>query len=344
MDLGSIVNKLSELKIGLDIRGDINVNNVDFNASMLLDKPEKKPSENFSRYTRFTTFPRYTRNKTYDGVNNFFYKTYFAPTVPITLNDLINSKVYNIGTNVKYIPKKRDFISVFSNLGKMAGVLKYIVGKRKLKPITIDEAKTLGFIEQNINLILSIYFDNKNVLTLKGRKYYIQSFDWSEQFNIIQSEKIKTKSKNITNTRILGKPYYKINVTLYVLNEESNKNPNEVKQLGCKIRKNKINEDLYNLGFIKQKPSNVITKKIKYTTVINPLVEKSKLSSTKKTGYKWYEDQDKKELRMRERLKEIEEQQRLLRERENLRKKLYPVKNRTRKIKNYYTNTSDLFQ
>jgi len=233
----------------------------------------------------------------------------------------------------------------------MTRLIRFIVGEKKIKPITINEAKELGFIEQNIDLILSIYFDKNHVLTLKGRKYYIHSFDWSGQFEYVQKPPSKTTGKS--TPKIINKPYYKINVTLYVLNEESNKNPVEVKQLGCKIRRNKINEDLYKLGFIKQKPSNVITKKIKYTTVINPLAEKSgfkpkikpSLNTTRKTDYKRYNFDNKNEDYMKKRLKEIEEQQRLMREREKIRRRLNQKNsytNKTRK-RNNEPSTSQFF-
>jgi hypothetical protein len=342
MEWSSILNKLSELKIELDIRGDINLNNLEFNTSMISgSSKENEVVKDVNRYTR------YKQGRKFDDLNKKnTYKTYFTPTIPITYNNLVNSKLYNIGSSSKssdYIPKNADFIRVFSDLGNMTRLIRFIVGEKKLKPITINEAKELGFIEQNIDLILSIYFDKNNVLTLKGRKYYIHSFDWPGQFEYVQKPPSKTFSKitGKTTGKIINKPYYKINITLYVLNEESNKNPVEVKQLGCKIRRNKINEDLYKLGFIKQKPSNVITKKIKYTTVINPLVEKSgfkpkikpSLNTTRKTEYKRYKYDNKNEDYMKKRLKEIEEQQRLMREREKIRRRLNQTNSNTNKTR-----------
>lgn len=352
MEGSYILNKLSELNIGLDIRGDINLDNVEFNASMI--SGIKKENESLKKLDMSSRY-RY-RRQIDDRTRTSVYKTYFTPTIPITYDNLVNSKIYGIGPYRRpsgYVPTKSDFVGVFSDIGSMIRLTKYIIGTRRLKPITIDQAKELGFIEKNIDLILSIYFDSKNVLTFKGRKYYINSFDWSGNFELIRPPPSKTTNK-ITGktTTVTRKPYYKINITLYVLNEDSNKNPEQRKQLSCKIKKIKINEDLYKLGFFKRKPSNVITKRLKYTSITNPLVEKSKLKSsqTRKMDYRNYGRYDydnKKQTQMKNRLKEIEEQQRLMREREKLRRRLNERNNDstyTRKKRNENTSSSDLFR
>jgi len=80
MEWSSILNKLSELKIELDIRGDINLNNVDFNTSMLLSGSKENESlkyvNRYARYKQGRNFDDLTKKNTY--------KTYFTPTIPIT--------------------------------------------------------------------------------------------------------------------------------------------------------------------------------------------------------------------------------------------------------------------
>ena len=95
----------------------------------------------------------------------------FIPMIPITMNELIKS---NVGVK-KNTYRPSDFINIFSNPQNLNTVIQYIKTKTNIKPLTIEEAERKGYIKNNIDLILSIYFDNENKLTYNNRIFPIHS-------------------------------------------------------------------------------------------------------------------------------------------------------------------------
>jgi len=149
-------------------------------------------------------------------------KIYFVSNIPITMRDLINSKIF---TPDKINPS--DFIQKFTNEYYFNKFISYM--KNKQKKIYKKEPND-NIIKNNINLILSILFNNNFNLKYNNRYYSIDYYDWDFTYD---------KSKST----------YIINIILYILDQSFDKENNK-KKTGCIIRLRKI----YNqLGF-KNKP------------------------------------------------------------------------------------------
>jgi hypothetical protein len=156
----------------------------------------------------------------------------FIPMIPITMNELIKS---NVGVK-KNTYRPSDFINVFSNPQNLNTVIQYIKTKTNIKPLTIEEAERKGYIKNNIDLILSIYFDNENKLTYNNRIFPIHSYTWNGEYS-----KIPVNGKSVPN--------YKINIELYLLDNRSSGNNTERNSMTCDLKRRNIAMDLKELGF-----------------------------------------------------------------------------------------------
>lgn len=198
MDLSSNFN-ISELLISINVLGDINF-----------------------KITKFT--PKMTYSSSYQNT------ILFVPNIPITLDSLIKSNVAVKKNN--YIPS--DFINVFSNPTLLNKVIRYIKQRSDFKPTSIEDAERKGYIRDNINLILSIYFANDNKISINYKKYPIHSYQWDEEYQTVKSNK---------------KLYdYKINIDLYVLDTSKTGKSSERRELTCDKKRRNIALDLKSLG------------------------------------------------------------------------------------------------
>jgi len=194
---------ISELAIAINVLGDINIK---------IDKFNPKTIYKFSREN----------------------KILFIPTMPITMNNLINSNV--IVKKNEYKPS--DFVDVFSNPQKLNTVIQFIKQTKNIKPVTIDIAERNGIVKKNIELILSIYFSRDNKFIYNNRSFPIHSYRWNEIFT--------SKPSSITTKKV---PLYYITIDLYVLNDKKTGNLNERNILTCEIKQTNIIKDLNELGF-----------------------------------------------------------------------------------------------
>ncbi len=155
----------------------------------------------------------------------------FVPNVRITLDTLIKSNVAIKKT--KYKPS--DFVNVFSNPNLLNKVIRYIKQKSNFKPTSIKEAERKGYIKDNIDLILSIYFADDNQILINNKKYPLHSYEWNGEYKTVKS------NQNITN--------YNIDLDLYVLNQNKSGDISQKRALTCDIKRRKIALDLKELGF-----------------------------------------------------------------------------------------------
>jgi len=196
----STSSKLSELIISINVLGDIHYTINKFNPKMIYSS----------------------------SIEN---RILFIPNIPITMNSLIKS---NVTVNKdKYRPS--DFINVFSNPTLLNKVIQFIKTKN-IKNVSTQEAEQKNYIKNNINLILSIYFDNDNKLTINNRRYPIHSYKWDQMYTINKS--LDKKNEN-----------YNVNVEVYVLDEKKSGNINERISLTCDMKRRNIALDLKELGF-----------------------------------------------------------------------------------------------
>lgn len=290
----------SYLKITLDLRGDISENNVKFSPTMVA-----KESGNI---------------------------IFFIPTIPIRFDDLKKAKLYNIKN-----PTEKDFLTVFNDRGRLNYLIEFINKTRGIKPRTLDEAMADGVIEQNIDLILSIYFNKNNILTHRNKKYIIHSFTWDNKVAV--SKKTKSKYSMIKNIDVdvaTLNPNYKIRIKLYLLNESAEKNLVERYKSECKIKKNKIFEDLYRLNFLKEKQKVDTVRHLRYKPE-NYIKRYSRKNERRPSYYKNKQEEiNKKMLDLKERAKLLREMDKLLKERAGKKpSKGGSNRRRTLKIKKY---------
>lgn len=154
----------------------------------------------------------------------------FVPNVPITMDTLIKS---NVGVKKeRYRPS--DFINVFSSPILLNQVIQYIKKNTNIKPVSISEAERKGYIKSNIELILSIYFDNENFISIINRNYPIHSYNWDGAYKATKT------TKNVVN--------YTINIDLYVLSDKKSGTISERTLLTCDMKRRNIAIDLKGLG------------------------------------------------------------------------------------------------
>ena len=150
---------------------------------------------------------------------------YFIPTIPITLKNLINSNLIN-----KNNITRSDFIDVFTNFFYLNKVLNSIKKNKTFRELDLsnpsDNNLVKNIIENNINLILSIFFNNKNKLLYTGREYPISNFVWNGKYNTI-----------LTGGKF---PNFSIQITLNVLNSNKYGTKKQFKTLTCNDRKKRI--------------------------------------------------------------------------------------------------------
>lgn len=182
---------------------------------------------------------------------------YFVPTVPITFNNLVGANII-----YKKDPTPSDFMNVFTNPYQLNRVLRYIKQDSKFTPITLETAKEKGFIQKDIELILSIFFNDGNKLIYRGSEYPIYSYDWDGKY---------------VEEKTIGRfPNYRINLTLSVLNSRKTGTEQEKKKLDCQMRKRRI---LKTLG-IETTPIQGI-KRLPSLTTSGPVTYKHSTSYTR---------------------------------------------------------------
>ena len=158
-------------------------------------------------------------------------KVLFIPNVPINMEDLIKSNV--IVKKERYNPS--DFINVFSNPSLLNRLIQYIKRNKGIKQVSTEEAERKGYIKSNIKLILSIYFDSENKISINNRNYPIHSYNWNDEYTSIKT------NKNV--------PDYSINLELYVVGSENYINTSDRGRITCDIKRRNIQLDLKRLGF-----------------------------------------------------------------------------------------------
>ena len=197
MDLLSAYNKyskyISELVISINLKGSINSKIERFNPKMIY----KDSRENV---------------------------VLFIPNFPISLKTLIQA---NVGFD-EYSFSIENFIDVFSNPNKIIKIVKMVKPKEEKESKEIDD-----IIKNNVDFILSIYFDDKNKLTYYNKQYSIYSYNWD---NTIKDKRYNKRESPLTR--------YYITIDLYVAG-----NDKEKKRLSCDIKHINIIQDLNNLGF-----------------------------------------------------------------------------------------------
>jgi len=157
----------------------------------------------------------------------------FIPNIPIKLDSLIKSNV--VAPKDNYRPS--DFVSVFSNPILLNNVVQYIKKNKAIKPISLEESEKKGYIKDNINVILSTYFDDDNKIIINNRNYPIHSYNWNNNYKIIKTNKIF--------------PNYAIDINLYVLHDKlpNNSYGYDRNRLTCDIKRKRIALDLKEMGF-----------------------------------------------------------------------------------------------
>lgn len=188
--------------------------------------------------------PKMIYNTSYE--NNIL----FIPNVPIDMKTLANSNIVSKKENYK----PSDFLPVFSNPILLNELVQYIINKKKSKPVNIKEAERKGYINQNINLILSIYFNNNNKIKINNRNYPIHSYNWNKEYDTIYTKK-KFQDFNI-------------NIDLYVFDDKSSVNFSEKSRISCDIKRRKIALDLSELGYKVDIPTVGKAEPPKYTPSI----------------------------------------------------------------------------
>ena len=206
MDLASNSN-ISELIISINVLGDINFKITKFIPKMV--------------------YPTSLQNT-----------ILFVPNVPITLDSLIKS---NVAPPKQTSYKPSDFVNVFSNPNLLNKVIRYIKQKSSFKPTSLTEAERKGYIKDNIELILSIYFADDNRISINYKKYPIHSYEWNNEYQTIKTNKTV--------------PNYSINIDLYVLNYVGSKNVSDRSGITCDKKRRNIALDLKELGFDVNIPS-----------------------------------------------------------------------------------------
>ena len=196
------ISNISELIITINVMGDINYKINKFNPKMVY------------------------RNSLENTI-------LFIPNIPINLDSLIKSNV--VAPKDNYKPS--DFISVFSNPILLNNIVQYIKRNKGIKPVSLEESEKKRYIKDNINLILSTYFDTDNKIIINNRYYPIHSYNWNDEYKIIKTNKTF--------------PNYEININLYVLDD---KLPNTSygynrNRLTCDIKRKRIALDLKEMGF-----------------------------------------------------------------------------------------------
>lgn len=161
----------------------------------------------------------------------------FVPNIPITLDLLIKSNVVPSKSTYKH----SDFVNVFSNPGLLNKVIRYIKQKPSFKSIPLEEAERNGYIRDNINLILSIYFADDNKISINYKKYPIHSYEWNEKYQSVKTNKTV--------------PNYNINIDLYVLNPNGSETASDRSGITCDKKRRNIALDLKELGFVVNVPS-----------------------------------------------------------------------------------------
>lgn len=198
--MNTSVYNISNLLIDINVLGDINHKINKFNPKMIYNMSSE---------------------------NNIL----FIPNVPIDMKTLSISNIVTKQENYK----PSDFLPVFSNPILLNELVQYIIKKKKIKPVNIEEAERKGYINQNINLILSIYFNSNNKIKINNRNYPIHSYNWNKDY-----DKIYTKKTF---------PDFNINIDLYVLNDKSSVKFSEKGRISCDIKRRKIALDLRELGY-----------------------------------------------------------------------------------------------
>lgn len=193
-------SNISELKIKINVMGDINYKINKFNPKMVY-------------------------------LNSLQNIVLFIPNIPIKLDSLIKSNV--VAQKDNYRPS--DFVSVFSNPILLNNVVQYIKIKKNIKPVSLEVAEKNGFIKDNINLILSIYFDDDNKIIINNRYYPIHSYDWNRIYKTIKTDKTF--------------PDYEIDINLYVLDNKLPNSSYDRNRLTCDMKRKRIALDLKEMGF-----------------------------------------------------------------------------------------------
>jgi hypothetical protein len=200
--LKGIDHNISNLMISLNIMDD--------EGKINLDIPQFLPSMVSNTFTGNTIF--------------------LIPTIPLTMDMLLKAGLYE-----KKDLTPSDFVDTFSNIAMVNKLLVYIKNKYSIDKTTIEEAYKKGYIRENIDLLLSIYFNKNNKIKLYNQTYPIHSFRWDEKI-----EMSSDKNKQL--------PIFKINVKLFVMDYNKEGTDEERKDFTCRIKRNNIEQDLNNLG------------------------------------------------------------------------------------------------
>jgi hypothetical protein len=164
--------------------------------------------------------------------NTFIGNNIFIPTIPLTMDMLIKSNLYE-----KNDLTPSDFIDTFSNPSLINKLLVYVKNKYSINNITVEQANKEGIIRQNIDLLLSIYFNKENKIKLFNQSYPIHSFRWNKNIEIIFDKNNKQS------------PYtFKVNVKLFVMDYNKEGTEEDRKNFTCRLKRNNIEQDLNNLG------------------------------------------------------------------------------------------------
>lgn len=132
-----------------------------------------------------------------------------------------------------------DFIRIFSDKGLINKLLTNIKRKKTIRSISIKKAIENGYVTNNIDLLLSIFFNRTNKISLgninnfyqtNNNLYQIHSFNWNGKFNEVKDDT------------------FKIEVDLFVMENDKEITDEKIKKFSCNLKKNNIEKDLNELG------------------------------------------------------------------------------------------------
>ena len=143
-------------------------------------------------------------------------RIYFPPTVKLDSSLVRNA-----------VPNVEDPLSVFINNTNFTVFMRYATNRKRFKPITLQEAKDNGTIENNFEFFKNIFFKKNNRIFFNGKAYNIISSEINMDKSIIPTDK-----NNLTFT---------MNISLKIIERSKDTYLNR-KKMTCKEQRENINE------------------------------------------------------------------------------------------------------
>ena len=147
-------------------------------------------------------FNIYFEASTIDGIiikNETILPEMFNPHVFSTFKNIYISPFIVIKNN--YFPQnlgEDDKKRIFFNLPQFQNFIQRIKEKNKLKTINIKQAQEKKIIDQNVHLLLSLLLVKNQSLTIRNKKYMINTFKWDGTYHLsVSNNNNKIPSINV---------------------------------------------------------------------------------------------------------------------------------------------------